>query len=111
MDDGLEFVVTEPEAAAGFAVRTLAYEDRFELPFPAAGRARRHERCVAIVVDEANRLKRKHAGDGYVHERWDGARWTSAGEFATVDDVRGSDVYRAYQSKHRLLDEEEVPVE
>jgi hypothetical protein len=101
-----ELVVTDEEEAAGFALRTLKYPESYELPRLEDEEGRRLERAVAIVIDEANRIKRRHAGEGYVHEVFDGDGWIVAEEFENLDDVLGSDLYGRWKVEADVEDEE-----
>jgi len=96
-----EIAPTADEAALGFAVHALAYEDDYELPFPRVKGRQRVERCVALVVDAENRLRRRHAQPGYAHERLGAAGWRVVAGFESLAEVAESDIYRAHARQSR----------
>jgi len=91
------WLLTDEEAAMGFAVQTLSYPDDYELPLRSPGAPAHLVRCVALVLDAENRLRRERGGSGYVLEHFDGRRWRAVEHFGSAEEVRASDPYRAYR--------------
>lgn len=93
-----ESAPTDVEAALGFALQMLGYpEGGYELAGLKTAGGERRERAVALILDEANRLRRRHGDQGYVRETFDGAAWKVAEVFASADEVAASDSYRRYR--------------
>ena len=97
MVEAADITATEREQALGFSVQTLRYpEESYELPSLRAESGTRLERAVALVVDDQNRIRRRHGGAGYLHETFNGLCWEAAAQFDTLDEVAGSEVYRRH---------------
>ena len=95
-----DIVATDRESAMGFSVSTVSYpEGGYELPELRSPTASRIERTVALVLDDRNRIRRRHAGLGYVHEVFDGLVWRLAAAFENVNDVAVYDPYRRFQEQ------------
>jgi len=88
--------VSPQERAMGFSAMTRTYgAGGGDLPLlNESGMIR--ERAVALVLDDLNRIRRRHDGRGYLHERFDGEAWRVAGEFADLREVADSAVWRTY---------------
>ena len=94
-EEGVE--IREDETSAGFSVRTLTYRDAFELPLSGKDAPVRHDRCVALLLDDENRCRRRRSGEGYVHERLGDRGWSIVAEFESLAGLTDTDVYRRYQ--------------
>ena len=103
-----EIVLTGEEQELGFTVQTLTYpEARYEIPRLRGAAGGNRERCVALVLDDFNRLRRRRNGEaGYVHEAFDGQTWAAVAAFETLGDVAGSDAVRAYRRRRAAADDE-----
>jgi hypothetical protein len=100
MEASSDIVATDRESAMGFAVSTVSYpEGGYELPELRIPTASRIERTVALALDERNRIRRRHAGPGYVHEVFDGLVWRIAAALENLDEVALNDAYRRFQQQ------------
>jgi len=81
------------EEKAGFSAQTIDYPETYELPRLGDESHTRHERAVALVIDDANRLKRRKTGACYVHEVLTTTGWTIQAEFDSLDEVLVHPVY------------------
>ena len=95
-DDIEEVEIRDDEVSAGFSVQTLTYRDAFELPLSGKDPQVRHERCVALLVDDENRCRRRRAGEGYVHERLGDRGWWIVAEFESLAELTDTEIYRRY---------------
>ena len=91
------------EAAMGFSAQTLSYSGALDLPFR-EGSTRWHERCVALWLDDENRVRRRHSGEGYIHERMGEGGWVVAGQFETLQDLATCPLYRAPAARESAAD-------
>ena len=106
-----ESVPTEAETALGFAVQTLIYpEAGYELAELKTPGGERRERAVALVLDEANRIRQRHGEAGYVRETYDGAAWNVSEVFASAQEVAGSEAYVRYRRSQEAESETEREV-
>ena len=96
MDELLTVSCDEDELRLGFEAQTLTYPSPAATVPLLADAGASLERTVALVMDVANRLRRRHGG-GYVHERFDGREWTIVELLESLAQVADSDVYRRYR--------------
>jgi hypothetical protein len=90
--------LTPEERAMGFSVMTRTYgAGGGDLPLLGDSGVIR-ERAVALMLDDLNRIRRRHDGRGYLHERFDGQAWRMAGEFTDLREVGDSAVWRTHRA-------------
>lgn len=93
--DDSELALTDEELRLGFSVQTLTYPDGgYELAGLASAGPARLDRTVALAIDDAQRIRRRARGDGYVLERREGEVWCVAAGFAGLAEVVEFDGYR-----------------
>jgi hypothetical protein len=84
---------TAAEEKAGFSAQTIDYPEKYELPLFGGESKIRHERAVALVIDDANRFRRRKADAGYVHEVLTETGWTIQTNFDSLDEVLSQPIY------------------
>jgi hypothetical protein len=85
------------EQDAGFSVLTLVYPDHYELPQLGEPGRVRHERAVAILIDDENRLRRTSSDCRYSHETFHGGCWITHQEFDSLSDLCDATIYQLYR--------------
>jgi hypothetical protein len=91
---------TEEEARLGFEAQTLTYpEGQYELSGLEAPEKAGLDRTVAVTLDGASRIRRRHGGTGYVREMFNSHVWTVSEVFECLRDVAESDAYRDYRQR------------
>ena len=103
-DTVTDLLPSEAEMAAGFAVQTLRYPAKYELPRLGCDTKIRLERAIALEFDVNNRVKRCRANDGYIHEVYVDGEWIEQQRFESFDEVVGSDIYRIFLRKNAEKD-------
>lgn len=81
----------------GFSQQTLSYPESFELQNLGNRGKERLEESVAIVIDDDNRIKRCRFNSGYIHERREKDGWKTVATYATLDELRASQIYIDYR--------------
>ena len=89
------------EEKMGFLLQTLVYPDSFELQKLGNKGKERLEEAVAIVVDDANRIKRCQFSHGYIHERRETKGWKTAAVFSELDELQASRLYVEYRASRQ----------
>lgn len=87
------------EHEAGFSVLTLVYPEHYELPKLGEPGKVRHERAVALLVDDENRFRRTSRGGRYLHEVFRNGAWVTQQEFDALADLCSSPAYETYRSQ------------
>jgi hypothetical protein len=88
---------TGAEEKAGFSVQPIDYPETYELPRLGGKSSVRHERAIALVIDDANRIRRRKSGDGYIHEALTETGWTIQETFESLDEVIRHPVYVSWR--------------
>jgi hypothetical protein len=95
-----DIVPREDEARLGFEAQTLTYpEGQYELSGLKPPEQGRLDRTVAVLLDDASRIRRRHGGAGYVREVFEGAAWRVADVFESLSEVEESDAYQEYRRR------------
>jgi hypothetical protein len=98
---------TVAEEKAGFSVQPIDYPDSYELPRLGDKSGVRHERAVALVIDDASRIRRRKSGGGYIHEVLTATGWTIQETFEALEGVIRHPVYVVWK-RANVKDESEV---
>jgi len=92
----------EEELVAGFSAQTLSYPDKYELPKLGNERQMRHERAVALEIDQHNRVKRCRTSDGYIHESLAEDEWQERQRFGSLAEVMDSEIFAVFRQKRSV---------